>query len=117
MVNYKVDILGLSECRWIGSERKVTKEGSTDAHSSGGALISSQAASKSLIEWELISDRLLRARFDSQYCKMTILQCYAPTNEAEDETKDDWYEKLQGAVSKVPQHDIDNGRFECQSWK
>ena len=113
MDNYKLDILGVSECRWTGSGRKVTKEGSTilfsgkdDAHSSGVALISSKTASKSLIEWEPISDRLLRARFDSRYCKMTILQCYAPTNEAEDETKDDWYEQLQSAVSKVPQHDM-----------
>ena len=36
----------------------------------------------------------------------TVLQCYAPTNEAEDEVKDDWYEQLQYEVSRVPQHDL-----------
>ncbi len=38
--------------------------------------------------------------------RLTILQCYAPTNEAEEEVKEDWYEQLQMAVSKVPQHDV-----------
>lgn len=42
----------------------------------------------------------------SKYCKVTILQCYAPTNEAEDDVKDDWYEQLQYEVSRVPQHDL-----------
>ena len=37
---------------------------------------------------------------------MTILQCYAPTNDAEDEIKDEWYEQLQKAVAKVPAHDM-----------
>lgn len=48
----------------------------------------------------------MRARFPSKYCKLSIIQCYAPTNDAEAEVKDAWYEQLQLAVSKVPQHDL-----------
>lgn len=40
------------------------------------------------------------------YCKFTILQCYAPTNEAVEVDKHDWCEQLQKAVSKVPQRDV-----------
>lgn len=37
----------------------------------------------------------------------TVIQCYVPTNEAEEEeVKDTWYEQVQLAVSKVPQHDM-----------
>ena len=57
------------------------------------------------MEWEPISDRLIRARFSSNYCNLTILQCYAPTSEAEEDVKDDFYEQLQ-RVSKIPQHDL-----------
>ena len=32
--------------------------------------------------------------------------CYSPTNEAEDDDKDHWYEELQAAVRKVPVHDV-----------
>ena len=48
----------------------------------------------------------MQVHLNSNFCKLTILQCYAPTNEAEEEVKEDWYEQLQMAVSKVPQHDI-----------
>lgn len=49
---------------------------------------------------------MIRARFNSKHCKLTIIQCYAPTNEAEEEDQDDWYEELQQTVSKVPLHDM-----------
>ena len=108
-----LNILGISECRWTGAGRIKSSDGFTiihsgkdEEHSSGVALILSKDAAKSLIEWEPISDRLIRARFDSKYCKLTIIQCYAPTNQAEDESKDEWYEQLQRAVSKVPHHDM-----------
>ena len=64
-----------------------------------------QTSARSLMEWEPISDRLIRARFSSNYCNLTILQCYAPTSEAEEDVKDDFYEQLQ-RVSKIPQHDL-----------
>ena len=49
--------------------------------------------------WLYITNRIIRARFHSKYCKLTILQCYAPTNETWDEVKDNWYEQLQYEVS------------------
>lgn len=113
MVRYDLDILGVSECRWTGAGRKKTRDGFTilfsgkeNAHANGVALILNRSTAKTLIEWEPVSDRIIRARFHSKYCKLTILQCYAPTNEAEDEVKDDWYEQLQYEVSRVPQHDL-----------
>ena len=117
MKEYRLDILGISECRWTGSGRLETTDkngkkytvlysGLEDTHTSGVALIIQQQKAKSLIEWEPISDRLLRARFNSKYCKLTIIQCYAPTNEADDAVKDNWYEQLQAAIKNVPQHDM-----------
>ena len=113
MQNYNLDLLCVSECRWTGSGRKVTRDGSIilfsgkdNVHSNGVALIANRHAARSLMEWEPISDRLIRARFASNYCNLTILQCYAPTNQAEEDIKDDFYEQLQREVSKIPQHDM-----------
>ena len=53
-----------------------------------------------------MNERLIKARFNSKYCKLTILQCYAPTNDSEDEVKEDWYEQLQADVATVPHHDM-----------
>lgn len=117
MKRYHLDILGISECRWTGSGRQVARDkdgeaftilysGREDTHDSGVALIVNKDKIKTLIEWEPISDRLLKARFDSKFCKLTIIQCYAPTNDAEEEVKEEWYEHLQLVISKVPQHDM-----------
>ena len=113
MVRYDLDILGVSECRWTGAGRKKTRDGFTilfsgkkNAHANGVALILNRSTAKALIEWEPVSDRIIRTKFHSKYCKLTILQCYAPTNEAEDEVKDAWYEQFQYEVSRVPQHDL-----------
>ena len=79
--------------------------GHTNQHTCGVALIISKEKFNTLLEWEPLSERLMRARFNSKHCKLTIIQCYTPTNEAE-EDKGDWYEQLQQAVSRVPQHDM-----------
>ena len=113
MRRYHLDILGVSECRWTGSGRQRLSDGSTilfsgheENHINGVALIISKEKVNTLVEWEPISDRMVRARFNSKHCKLTIIQCYAPTNEAEDEVKDEWYEQLNHVVSKVPRHDL-----------
>ena len=76
-----------------------------NVHSNGVALIANRQAVKSLMEWEPISNRLIRARFASSYCNLTILQCYA-SNKAEKDDNDNFYEQLQHEVSKTPQHDM-----------
>ncbi|KAJ3609524.1 hypothetical protein NHX12_024045 [Muraenolepis orangiensis] len=38
--------------------------------------------------------------------KLNIIQCYAPTNDAEDEKKDDFYHQLQAALDKRREKDI-----------
>lgn len=113
MQNYNLDFLCISEWRWTGSGRKVTRDGSIilfsgkdNVHSNGVAFIANRQAARFLMEWEPISDRLIRARFASNYCNLTILQCYAPTNEAEEDVKDDFYEQFHHEVSKIPQHDM-----------
>jgi exonuclease III len=72
----------------------------------GVAILISKEKAKTLLEWEPVSKRLIRVCLNSKYCKLTILQCYAPTNKAEEEVKEDWNEQLPMVVSKVPQHDV-----------
>ena len=97
----------------LGAERKKTGDSFTilfswkeNAHANGVALIINRSTEKTLIESEPVSDRIIRARFHSKYCELTIPQWYAPTNEAENEVKDDWYEQLQYEVFRVRQHDL-----------
>ena len=58
------------------------------------------------MEWEPINERLIRARFNSNYAKTIVIPCYAPTNDAEDEVKDAYYNALQSQINKTPQDDV-----------
>ena len=84
MGNYQLDILGISECRWTGSGKMNTKNnngesytiiysGQKDTHHRGVALIMNRESANTLMEWEPINERLIKAHFNSKYCKLTII--------------------------------------------
>ena len=114
MGRYQLDILGVSEARWTGANKIRYNSGTTvwysgrsdSDHRVGVAILISPTASKALMEWEPVDERLVRARFNSRYCKLTVIVCYAPTNDDSEETKDSFYIKLQILLDKTPKHDM-----------
>ena len=58
------------------------------------------------MEWEPIDDRIIAARINAKIQKITIIQCYAPTNNAEPYEKEEFYNKLQAVVNNAPNRDI-----------
>ena len=55
-------------------------------------------AKRTLMEWTPISKRIIKAQFYSKYKKLTVIQMYAPTNDAIDEEKDEFYNQLQDTI-------------------
>ena len=118
MGNYKLDILGISECRWTGSGRIRTKSetgvsytiiysSQLDTHNRGVALIISKSFVSTLMEWELtIERRLIKACFKDQILKLTSYNATHLLMTLKDEVKGDWYVQLKSVVTKVPQYDM-----------
>ena len=116
MERYNLDILGLSEVRWVTSGRQKLANGGTiiysglpkedDEHREGVGFMLSKRATKCLIEWQPISERIITARFSSKFQKVSIIQCYSPTNQATDESKENFYGQLQSIMDKTPKRDI-----------
>ena len=114
MRKYDIDVLGISECRWAGFGRMRTQTSETllysgrddDAHISGVAMLLSRKAASCLISWTPVNDRIITARFNSRYIRTSIVQVYAPTNDADEEAKDVFYEQVQNVLDKIPKHDI-----------
>ena len=81
-----------SECRWAGFGRMRTETGETllysgrndDAHLNGVTMMLSNKAFRSLISWSLKKNQIIAAR---RYVRTTIVQVYAPTNDADEEAK------------------------------
>ena len=112
MQNYKVEILGLSETRWLGSGEENLRNGIkvlysghsnlNDKHTQGVALMLTRTAQKSLKSWEPHGPRIVEAFFKTskKEISLRVVSCYAPTNDADEAIKDDFYNKLDTVIRR-----------------
>ncbi|XP_071150457.1 craniofacial development protein 2-like [Mytilus edulis] len=114
MKENKQHILDISECRWTGFGKNLTNTGDTiiysgrkdDKHQGGVAIILNKSASKSLIEYNPVNERIITARLNTRPIKTSIIQVYSPTNEADKEIKIEFYEMLQAEIEKISKKDL-----------
>ena len=114
MDKYQLDIMAVCESRWTGEGQKNLNSGHTimysgrndGQHLNGVALILSKKAKATLLEWEPMGERLLRARLNSKYTKLTIIACYAPQEDKHEDDKDEFYYSLSSIIEKTPKHDM-----------
>ena len=83
-----------------------SKANANDIHEMGVGFIFTREASASSMEWEPVSARIVTARFHSRWRNVSIILCYAPTNTAELEVKEEFCEQVQAVMDKVPKREI-----------
>jgi len=111
MDRIKVQLLGLSEVRWLGSGEKILKDGKkiiysghedqNARHTQGVALMLSKGIKSSLVSWKPHGSRFIEAFFKTsdKNIKLRVVMCYAPTNDADVEIKDEYYAKKDSIIS------------------
>ncbi|CAH8570145.1 unnamed protein product [Schistosoma guineensis] len=118
MRRYNLAVLGISETHWTqaGQQRLNTgemllysgHEEENAPHTQGVALMLSKVARNALVGWESHGSRIIKASFKTKKegILINIIQCYAPTNDSNDEIKDQFYERLQSIIEKCPRKDL-----------
>ncbi|KAH8339608.1 hypothetical protein KR067_003207 [Drosophila pandora] len=102
MDRLQIAIAGISEMRRSGKGATTTSQSNLVLHSessdggrNGVGIYVSRKFKQTLISWNPVSDRII-----------TIVQCYAPTEDASDDIKDDFYNALISSLNKVIRGDI-----------
>jgi hypothetical protein len=111
-----IEILGISETRWTGyGEHKLASKQvfiysgiqyQNAPHEKGVGILLSPSAFNALMEWSPVNERIIVARFNGRYRNISVVQCYAPTENAPLDVKETFYEQLTCAVNNVHKKDI-----------
>ena len=80
--------------------------GTVKGGQSGVGILLNNVSKESVLGGSLSVTRILKVRLQTKHLKMSIIQCYAPTNDHKDEFKDEFYNALNNVMEKIPKHDI-----------
>ncbi|CAG4947208.1 unnamed protein product [Colias eurytheme] len=113
ILKYGVGIAALQEVRWPGKgECNVDNDSvlfysgsNTGRHTHGTGFLVPTNLLENVIRFEAISDRLCMIRVRGKFFNISIVNVYAPTEDADEDTKDKFYDHLESVYEQLPGYD------------
>ena len=111
LLKYDLDITALQEIRWKGYGRIkkpryiLLYSGAEKQGEQGVGFIIKRSLENSIIDFEPISSRLCKVRIKGKFYNTTVVNAYAPTESAEVEKKEQFYEALNRCCDQIPKYD------------
>ena len=110
LLKYNLDITALQELRWKGYGRIkkpryiLLYSGAEKQGEQGVGFIIKRSMEHSIIGFEPINSRLCKIRIKGRFYNTTVVNVYAPTENAQEEQKEQFYEDL-SRCDQIPKHD------------
>ena len=101
MTNVNIDILGISELKWIGmgefnsDDHYIYYCGQESFRRNGVAIIVNKRIRNAVLGCNLKKDRMISVCFQGKPFNITAIQAYAPTSNTEEAEVEQFYEDLQ----------------------
>jgi exonuclease III len=111
--NYTIDILAVQEIRWpnSGNLKKdnitIFYSGTANGkHENGVGFIVHDKTLPNVKTFSAFNDRMCYIRIAGKIFDLIIINCYAPTEEKDEDIKDKFYEELERLYDTLPLHCI-----------
>ena len=112
MARVNVDILGIRELKWSGmgifnsDDHNIYYYGQESLRRQGVAMIVNKRVQNTVLGCNLKNDRMISVRFQGKSFNITVIQVYAPTNNAEEAEVARFYEDLQDLLELTPKKEV-----------
>ena len=109
MARVNVNILGISELKWTGmgefnsDDHYIYYCGQESLRRNGVAIMVNKRVQNAVLGCNLISNRMISVHFQNKPFNITVIQVYAPTNNAEEAEVEQFYEDL---LELTPKKDV-----------
>ena len=112
MARVNIDILGISKPKWTGmgefnsGYHYIYYCGQESLRRNQIALIVSKKVQNAVLGCNLKNDRMIFVHFQGKPLKITVIQVYVPTSNAEEAEVERFYEHLQDLLELTPRKDV-----------
>ncbi|XP_025407911.1 craniofacial development protein 2-like [Sipha flava] len=106
---YELAILAIQETRWPGSGNHKTEKATLFysgglGHIRGVDFLVSDRILNNIKRFEPINDRLCLLKIQAKWFNIILINCYAPTEDEDEKTKNDFYKQLEALYDTKPQN-------------
>ena len=108
MARVNINILGISKLRWTGMGKLNSDDhciyycGQESLRRNGVPIIVNKRVRNAVLGCNLKNDRMISVCFQGKPFNITVIQVYAPTNNAEEAEVERFYEDLQDLLELIP---------------
>ena len=112
MARVNVNILGISELKWIGmggftsDDHYIYYCGQESLRRNGIAIMVNKRVQNAVLGCNLKNDRMISVHFQGKPFNIMVIQAYAPTSNAEEAEVEWFYEDRQDLIELTPKKDV-----------
>lgn len=109
VIKYNVDILAIQEARWTGNGTVMCNGykliyGGAEQHICGTAFLIKNNYTEAIKRYEFLNDRLGYIEFKGQFNNIIFINTHAPTEDKDDDVKDEHYDTLEELYRRLPNY-------------